>query len=167
MDAWARQVRGAVTDAKAPPKLQTLAELIVSPWLSHYHPAQQHQDDHWTTKGAFQTIIQAYILLWILSFICYTYFTVRYMYSTSSTVLTLPPLFSGCESQHDSSVPAGSVQLLLKTHRLQEAPLLPLLLSQHPAGKEKVFTAGLEHCLWLQRFWLWGQGHSCYWWQHW
>lgn len=70
-------------------------------------------------------------------------------------LLTRNPLPSGCESQHEASVPArdrGSVHSLLKTRLLQEAALLPMLLSQHPAGEEEVSTAGLEHCLRLQRF---------------
>lgn len=72
------------------------------------------------------------------------------------TVLTCCCCLGG-ESEHEASVPAGdgvSVHPLLKTRILQEDALLPLLLSQHSAGKKEVFTTGLEHCLWIQRFGL-------------
>lgn len=51
MDARAGQAGGAAAGAAAPPRLQTLAQLVATSRISYYNPAGWHQDDHRTTKG--------------------------------------------------------------------------------------------------------------------
>ncbi len=113
VDAWAGQAGGAATGGETTLGLQTLAQLFATSWISHYHPAGRHQDDHWTTKGA--GICTQYMAtnLQSTSLRIYLFFPLTYIYSkmytphvTPSIVLTLShavfrvwkQIWSGCTS---------------------------------------------------------------------
>ena len=74
--------------------------------------------------------------------------------SLSSTLIKDFPCFAGSESQREASVSTNNratVQPMHETGEIQEAAILPMLLSLCTAGEKEVPHVGMEYSIRVQR----------------